>query len=177
MGYYIEITNSSFRIPKANLDKFWELATHLMTDEIIGENGTGGSWVSGKKADVWYAWVDTEKARKAILNRDIVDFFAQWGYDVLLGDNDSQYEVVDVRHSSHSSYKIGNEEVLFAVVAPTIEPESFLHVKGENGEEWRWTFSDGNLHAQDVVDVVYHFAPCAEYNRITYGTPKTKTLA
>lgn len=169
MGYYIEITDSFFRIPKANIDKFWERATLLMTDEVIEENGSGGSWESGKKTDFWYAWVDTDKARRAILNRDIKDFFAQWGYEVVLGDNDSQYEVVDLYHSTRSSYKVGNEEALFAAIAPTVEDGSFLHIRGEEGGEWRWAFYKGNLHAQDVIDKVYHFSNCDEYNQVGFG--------
>lgn len=168
MGYYIQMIQSSFCIPKANLDLFWERATLLMSDDTIDLNGSGGTFKDGKKSESWYSWVNTDATRKAILNRDIRDFFGQWGYSVELGDKDSQFEVVDIMHSTGDTYKIGDEDRLFAAIAPAVNDGSFIDMKGEQQEEWRWAFDFGRIHSLDVVDKQITFANADKSNEIVF---------
>lgn len=150
MGYYIRTPNTSFAIRTENLPRFFDLVSNLMSDENIEENGQGGSWSGGVKRQAWYSWVDTDKVRRAVLDRDIRAVFEAWGYDLELTN---EYDGVtnfflDIRGGDA---KIGDEETFFAAIAPVVEDGSFLDVKGEDDEEWRWMWENGKFYSQEVI--------------------------
>ncbi|MGA1739113.1 MAG: hypothetical protein ACO4AM_07520 [Candidatus Nanopelagicaceae bacterium] len=150
MGYYIRTPNTSFAIRTENLPRFFDLVSNLMSDENIEENGQGGSWSGGVKRQGWYSWVSTDKVRRAVLDRDIHAVFEEWGYDLEIT---VEYDGVtnfflDIRGGEA---KIGDEETFFAAIAPVVEDGSFLDVKGEDDEEWRWMWENGKFYSQEVI--------------------------
>jgi hypothetical protein len=151
MGYYISTPQTSFSICNDNLSRFFELVDNLMSDKNVEENGHGGSMDgSGKKTHFWYSWVSTEEVRRAVLDRDIRAVFAAWGYDLELTDNVEgvSYFYLDIRNGDA---KIGDEETLFAAIAPVVRDGSFLDVKGEDGAEWRWMWENGKFYSQEIL--------------------------
>ena len=41
--------------------------------------------------------------------------------------------------------KDGDEEIFFKALAPYVETGSYLCFKGEDGDTWKWSFSDGSV--------------------------------
>jgi len=156
MGYYINIPQSSFAIRTSDLPRFFDLVGNLMSDKNIEENGKGGTRSGGKQTAYWYSWVKTEDVRKAVADRDIVRVFECWGYDLEIvnpDDNGITRYYLDIRGGDA---KIGDEEKLFAAIAPVVEHGSFLDVRGEDGAEWRWLWENGKFYSQDVIRTEVH---------------------
>lgn len=164
MGYYINITQSSFRIRTADLPKIWDLLTDLMSDERLRANAHGGSWDGGGRgrSEWWYSWVNTENARRAIADRDLPRFFEEFGYELSVthtsggerdlnnptADTEITHYFLDIRNGEA---KIGDEEKLFAAIAPVVMDGSFIDVRGEDDSEWRWMWENGKFYSQDVI--------------------------
>lgn len=166
MGYYINITQSSFRIRTADLPKIWDLLTDLMSDEKLRANAHGGSWsgvgANSGRSEWWYSWVSTENARKAIAERDLEKLFREFRYELSVthtsgGERDLNNPTAETEITHFyldidgGEAKIGDEEKLFAAIAPVVMDGSFLDVRGEDGAEWRWMWEDGKFYSQDVI--------------------------
>lgn len=159
MGYYIRTPHTSFAIRTDNLPRFFDLVSNLMSDENVEENGHGGSYTNGGKSQSWYSWVSTDAVRRAVLDRDIVAVFREWGYDLdfINESNGVTNYHLDIRNGDA---KIGDEETFFAAIAPVVDDGSYLDVHGEDGAEWRWMWENGKFYSQDV-----------EYKTVTFGEP------
>lgn len=153
----IKTTQSSFSISKANLPKFFDIVSDLMTDENVAKNGRGGSWNGNKKTTSWYSWVNTDMVRLAVSHRDIVSVFNEWGYDL-----EFDYETKDtlsfILMIRGGEAKIGQEEVFFAAIAPVVDHGCFLDAEGEDGEGWRWLWENGKFYKQSVVDKTVNYS-------------------
>lgn len=174
MGYYIQTPHTSFSIRTADLPRFFDLVSNLMSDENVEENGHGGSYANGGKTQSWYSWVDTQGTRKAVEDRDIVAVFEHWGYEldfISEVDGVTNYRL-DIRGGDA---KIGDEETFFSAIAPVIVDGSFLDVRGEDGAEWRWMWENGKFYSQDVESKTICFG---EPNEIVFqDANKTKENA
>ena len=55
---------------------------------------------------------------------------------------------------------MGQEEQLFAAIAPVVEDGSFVNVTDQDGEEWRWFWENGKFFSEEVQEkvVVYYDA-------------------
>jgi hypothetical protein len=166
MGYYIQIKQSSFAIHKDNLSRFFDLVGEMMSDNAVAANGNGGSYANGSKTRSWYAWVDTNAVRDAVADRDIVQVFEEWGYEldeINEGDDGVRHYRLDIRDGEA---KIGDEEKFFAAIAPVVEDGSLLDVSGEDGAEWRWMWENGKFFSQDILRKEIIFT---EPNEITFN--------
>ena len=47
--------------------------------------------------------------------------------------------------------KAGDERVLFNALAPFVQPSSFIHFRGEDGECWRWVFDGAKVKCDNAV--------------------------
>jgi hypothetical protein len=174
MGYYIQTPHTSFAIRTADLSRFFDLVSNLMSDENVEENGHGGSYANGGKTQSWYSWVSTENVRKAVADRDIVRIFEEWGYELVFINEENGESIyrLDIRGGDA---KIGDEETFFAAIAPVVTNGSFLDVRGEDGAEWRWMWENGKFYSQDVFSKTIHFG---EPNEIVFqDANKTKENA
>jgi hypothetical protein len=167
MGYYIQIKQSAFMIHKNNLSRFFELVGEMMSDNAVAANGNGGSWGGdGRKTNFWYSWVNTDAVRKAVADRDIIQVFEEWGYELDFineGTDGVNHYRLDIRGGEA---KIGDEEKFFAVIAPVVEDGSLLDVRGEDDAEWRWMWENGKFFSQDILRKEIIFA---EPNEITFN--------
>lgn len=174
MGYYIQTPWTHFAIRTADHSRFFDLVSNLMSDENVEENGHGGSYANGGKTQSWYSWVSTDAVRRAVLDRDIVAVFQEWGYEldfISEGDGVTTYRL-DIRGGDA---KIGDEETFFAAIAPVVVDGSFLDVVGEDGAEWRWMWENGKFYSQDVESKTISFG---EPNEIVFqDANKTKENA
>ena len=150
MGYYISTPNTHFAIRTADLPRFFDLVSNLMSDKNVEENGHGGSYANGGKTKSWYSWVDTERVRKVVADGDIVRVFEEWGYelDFINEENGVTIYRLDIRNGDA---KIGDEETFFAAIAPVVEDGSFLDVRGEEDAQWRWMWENGKFYSQDII--------------------------
>ena len=165
MGYYISTPSSAFRIRTENLPRFFELAEQMLTPKVLEENASGGSYSEGKQTKWWYSWVDSDRALKAIKSNDIREVFAEWRYDLELV-NEENGESIYYLDIEGGESKIGDEEKFFAAIAPIVEDGSFLDVRGEDGEEWRWMWENGKFFVQNVSYKEVFYADPIE---ITFG--------
>jgi len=150
MGYYISTPNTHFAIRTADLPRFFDLVSNLMSDKNIEENGRGGSYANGGKTQSWYSWVDTERVRKVVADGDIVRVFEEWGYELdFINETDGVNNYyLDIRGGNA---KIGDEETFVAAIAPVVEDGSLLDVRGEDDGQWRWMWENGKFYSQDIV--------------------------
>ena len=66
---------------------------------------------------------------------------AEWRWDP--GDLAVDGSVVDLRFTGQS---LGDEDILFATLAPFVSPGSFVEMIGEDGAVWRWAFQDRSVY-------------------------------
>lgn len=164
MGYYIKARGSNFKIRRDNIEKFFELVSNLMSIDTMEKYASGGSYSNGKKNSYWYSWIDTERVKTAIQNRDIFAFFEEWRYDISHNTDEGNDDFICTHISPREGeQKIGDEELLFVTIAPVVENGSYLEMVGEDSEMWEWIWNDGKFFVADAGEVVY-------------GTPREQTL-
>lgn len=139
MPYYISTPQTSFSIRLYDLPKFFDLVDNMMSDKNIEK----------------YSWVNTKDVRKAIADKDIIEIFARWGYELKFLH---EYEGVCHYHLNirNVEAKIGDEEKFFAAIAPVVIHGCFIDVRGE--DEWRWLWENGKFFSQDVVRKEVHYS-------------------
>lgn len=63
-------------------------------------------------------------------------------------ETDMDMETGDITGIHFDMEKIGDEDKLFAAIAPYVRSGSFLELVGEDGERWRWVWHDGTFEKQ-----------------------------
>jgi hypothetical protein len=133
MGYFIHQEECEFVILKENFSRCLEAIKSLMshTDKM-----TGGSWSGGVQTDRWFSWVDTESVLSA---QTLVDALYFWRWDASL---DGEGNIGDI---SFRGEKAGADEELMNAIAPFVKCGSYIQMRGEEGEVWRWAFKSGKV--------------------------------
>lgn len=85
-----------------------------------------------------FAWVDENFYQ---IN-DIVEMFEEWRW-VVHRDPEGNIDQIDF-----CGEKYGDEDLLFKAIAPYVEPGSYIEMCGEDGEAWKWVFTDKKLKKQ-----------------------------
>lgn len=62
----------------------------------------------------------------------------EWAYDFELD------ETGNVTGIEFLGEKVGEDYWMFQSIAPYVKDGSFIEMLGEDGEQWRWVFKDGN---------------------------------
>jgi hypothetical protein len=163
MGYYISTPSSYFKLRKDNINKFFNLVSNLMSDESVEKYGNGGSWHKEGKTASWFAWVNTDAVRRAVMDRDFRLVFEEWGYET--NHKEESDVILCELNIRQGSAKIGDEEKFFAAIASVVEDGSFIDVVGEDGSKWRWMWEGGKFFSQDVIRTELHFS---EPNEIVF---------
>jgi hypothetical protein len=138
MGYYINQEEAQFVILKENFSRCLDAIKGLMrqTDKM-----TGGSWSGGVQTDRWFSWVNTDSVLSA---QTLVDALAAWRWDAKL-DNDG-----NIYHIFFLGEKAGSDDNLMEVIAPFVKCGSYIQMRGEEGEIWRYFFKGGKLRHQEA---------------------------
>lgn len=129
MGYYVDATASEWVVPETAevLAAIKEMPVKMKRIQ------RGGSWSKGGMKESWFSWVNDND----ILNAESVEeVFGHFGFET---------REIDARFTAHDgpafeisgySSKLGQEELLLAVVAPFCAEGSYVEWRGEDGEEW-----------------------------------------
>ena len=143
MGYYVS-GNGELRIKKENL-----AAAHdaLMALQDAPPKAKRGGSYSANERRHWYSWMPEDLRTLP----DTKSVFAELGFEV----NDD--ENGDLLISCYDN-KTGQEDVFFAAAAPFIE-EGEYDWTGEDGEFWRWQFTDGKMFLLSGQRIYTHAAP------------------
>lgn len=133
MGYCINQEEAEFTIPKENFSRCLEAIKGLMnnTDKM-----TGGAWTGGQQVARWFAWVNTEEVLSA---ENLADALDAWRWEAEVGPNG---DIIDILFRGEKS---GSDDVLFTAIAPFVKCGSYIQMRGEENEVWRWIFSGGKL--------------------------------
>lgn len=149
MGYYATATGSVI-VPAENIDAAYDALVQLNTREDLKNGGRWGGTPAEKPADSasvaaspdkWFSWMDW--------NYDEVETSA---LDIIkrLG-----FEVEELHNGSFELYsydsKVGSEEHFLKAIAPFVTEGSEMTWTGEDGEMWRWLFTDGEMKVQSAV--------------------------
>ena len=129
MGYYMNQVDSNFTIKKENIQKAWDSLIELFKIEkksILDSSG------------YHYAWIDTESVLDARTFEDAMDE-ARWSVEICPISGD----IYDI---SFNGEKYGGDEIIiFGSIAPYVENGSYIMMQGEDGERWKWKFTNGTV--------------------------------
>ena len=145
MGYYIEQTDSKFFIAHTDVEKALSAIKGIMHSH---DQMRGGSWGPDGKTERWYAWVNTDEV---LQSQTLVDALESWRWKAR---TDSVGNVCGIEFVGEKS---GQDELLFDAIAPYVESGSYIVMRGEDGEVWRWYFEEGTCSEQ-AGRISYHFA-------------------
>jgi len=137
MGYYMRIEDIEFLIKKKNKKKALEAIWGMNPD-----TGRGGRWDPGAgKTKSWFSWVDTEEFMSA---ETLEAALEAWRWSALPKDGD----IADLEFLGE---KLGDDEALFRAIAPHVEDGSYIVMRGEDNELWRWLFKGGEFLEQGAI--------------------------
>ena len=86
------------------------------------------------KSNIKLSWVDScELAR----SKNIVDLMNECRWSGFINDDE------DFELEYFTGEKYGSDETIFTFLAPYVEDGAFIEMQGEEGELWRWVFTDG----------------------------------
>ncbi len=71
------------------------------------------------------------------------DALSVWRWNIV--DVDEKGNVLDIEFTGEH---YGDEDILFSVLAPYVEPGSFIVMSGEDGIIWRWFFNKQKVEKQ-----------------------------
>lgn len=126
MGYCIYVRNSSFGIDAKHKGVVME---RLHSWAIKGERK---SWVSNS--------VMTNRLEKG----DIDGMFEELGWPVEFDDDGNIVGIMFERN------KAGDEEGWLEAIEKYVTDKSYIEVQGEDGAQWRWYFTEGELKTDDA---------------------------
>lgn len=116
MGYEMSLKEQKFFIKKEDKEKALELLKDLL------------------RSDNEIRWVSKRGIIDSITLEEAIEECC-W---VLKNDGDG-----NVNGISFEMEKLGDEYKIFNAIAPTVKNGSFIEMRGEDGNVWRWVFKDG----------------------------------
>lgn len=118
MGYTVRLEDSNFFIRKENFHKVVEIIHSI-----------GG----GKQS---FDWVD----RSYLKTDNLLRIFDCWRWEARM---DGEGNISDLRFNGQS---LGDDLLLFQYIAPYVLKGSFIQMRGEDSEIWRWFFDGENCN-------------------------------
>lgn len=152
MGYYVEQTDSRFLL-KAGY-KQDALKALKAYPKKYPESMSGGSYSSGGLRQSWWAWVDMKALHKATTLEEALQE-ARWDTET-----DPEGNIVEI---SLNGEKAGDEYHALKAIAPWVNGGSYIEMRGESGEQWRWCFENGRVR-EDWADILWPALPEWETN-------------
>jgi hypothetical protein len=130
MGYYIDASSLEWVVPESAevLEKIKEMPKRMKRIQRGGGYGPNG------KQESWFSWVNDNTILEATTVESV---FSAFGFETMKVEGG--FEI-----TGYSS-KIGQEELLLAVVAPFCADGSYIEWRGEDGEEWKYEIIKGKM--------------------------------
>jgi len=150
MGYYVQITEQEFFLSKENFDEAYKLMCALNDRDDLK---MGGSWGQELNADMprpegmtyhpskWFSWMDANYPETC---KNLEDILTNLGFEI---DKDDSSNIAILTYNS----KIGAEGYFFDAIASLVQDGSYVCWRGEDGEEWRWLFTNGKMITQQAT--------------------------
>jgi hypothetical protein len=91
----------------------------------------------------WFSWVDAEYHTKC---KTLDEVLKEFRFETMY-DNDGN--LINL----HFDCKIGDEAILLTAIAPYFKDGSYIEWRGEEGETWKYIFTDGKILEQQGVIV------------------------
>ncbi len=139
MGYCIDFSDSKFFINKEDKQKALEAIKALKKNDTLGDRRNYSCYKYG------YAWVDTDEYMDA---DNLEKAMNAWRWEV---ENDVEGNINTIFFNGE---KLGDDKVLFDVIAPYVKKGSFIEMRGEDGCIWRWIF-DGKTCEEKTARIVF----------------------
>ena len=136
MGYCMTQRDASFSIPR---EKYEDAIKHLRT--LMTEEGkmSGGRFARGGCEARWFSWVDTKEAIAQLDKEDLQGFLWQWRWE-------AEEDETGITSIMFHGEKLGDDDHLWAALAPFVTEGSTIDMEGEDGTLWRWSFEGGEVH-------------------------------
>jgi hypothetical protein len=103
------------------------------------KGASGGSYMGGKQISKCYSWVSNPGPEGF---KTLEDAFQSWRYDAHEDPNGN------VHVDYFSGEKWGDDEILYAAIAPFVEDDASIEIRGEDGHQWRYLFEAGKYSEQ-----------------------------
>jgi len=137
MGIHLEQGSTKFCI------KVGDKAAALAAVKALADRTEA---MGGKSGGVrHFSWVATEDFVQAATLEDALD---AWGWEAVITE-----EAGDIDGLRHMGGKLGDEDTLFAALAPFVVSGSYIEARAE-GDPFRWRFEQGQCFTDDG-EVVY----------------------
>ena len=131
MGYCMSVIDSQFKIKKEN----FEIALESLKSAFVPENMNCYDYIDGKRYP-HFSWVNTLSVLKSqYLGKALEEIRYKPEYN----------DVGDICNVEFTGQKYGSEKVFFAALAPYVEDGSYIAFEGEDGDTWKWQFSNGEV--------------------------------
>lgn len=136
MGYYVSTTDVNLTIPQEKVKNAFQAAIDMNTDRGFQAFKSGGS----STGERWFSWVSDNYHETAGDLIDVTD--EEFRFQGSFYDDEGNF------HLGEFDSKVGDEGILFDVLAPYVEDGSHVEWLGEEGERWRWVFKEGKKSDQ-----------------------------
>jgi hypothetical protein len=138
MGYYVDLVEADFTIPER--EDVLEALRAMPTKYASLMRG-------GSSTEKWFSWMNNEEIENAVSAQSV---FEALGFDCFNYGNNT------FALNSYNN-KTGQEDLFLAVVAPFVENGSYTQWRGEDGEVWRYTVTDGKLTVQTPREIQWNY--------------------
>jgi hypothetical protein len=126
MGYYVTLTESSFRIPHKNLDEAYKRMCELNKHDDLKRGGSfGGDGTSEK----WFSWMDANYPETCT---NAAAIFEDLRFEIEITDTHLVLARFDCKY--------GQEELFLAAISDLAEPGSQMYWEGEDNQRWMFTY-------------------------------------
>ena len=104
-----------------------------------------------------YSWVESGCVLNCIDNDDIIGAFSEWRYDARALETEDPITALAVTPQkvfpsivieAFTGDKLGDDEMLWRVLAPFVVSGATIEFRGEDGAMWRYLFTDDALVEQ-----------------------------
>lgn len=137
MGYYVKNTESHFFIPK----EYHGLALQAIKDFMLKTYTAD----SGMQVIRSFPWVNTDEV---VNSETLKDALYAWRWDAYTDENG------DIADLSFDGEKLGEDDLLFGVIAPYVKEGSYIVMQGEDNYTWRWYF-DGQTYRDQAARIIW----------------------
>lgn len=136
MGYEFRVINSDWLLPKENFDEAYQSMRLLIGNETINKN-----YLPNLEGKPHFSFVDPEEFETA---PDLISALNAWRWKFF--DFDDGLEEPELIGEER---KLGDDQLLFSVLAPYVKQGSYIDLMGEDCKIWRWEFKDNELIRRD----------------------------
>lgn len=126
MGYYVNIVESTARVPAQNLARVYEIMCSL--NETHDHEKRGGSYSGGKQTEKWFSWMDANYPETC---EDAQAIFEMLGFE-------TEYNSAGDLLLTGYDNKMGQEDLFLEAIENYVIGE--ISWEGENGEDWTTKF-------------------------------------